>query len=75
MPVPKLTRREAVAAAVLVPAAPVMASESAAISGLNLSAELETDLRKRAEAAIQEARWLEELPLHDVDPGFVFTPR
>jgi hypothetical protein len=71
----KLTRRAAVTAAILVPGVALASGDTPAIGALRLPPELETDLRKRAEVAIQEARWLEELPLDDVDPGFVFTPR
>jgi len=45
-----------------------------AVRELNLPAELNQDMEQRAQRVIQEARWLEELPLDGVAPGFVFTP-
>jgi hypothetical protein len=71
----KVTRRAAFTAAALLPLAPAPGAGQLAVSGLRLPPQLESDLRSRAEAAIQEAKWLEELPLENVDPGFVFIPR
>lgn len=45
-----------------------------AVRDLNLPSEMNQDMEQRAQRAIQEARWLEELPLDGVAPGFVFTP-
>jgi hypothetical protein len=71
----KISRRglgAAVAAVVL--AAPAAAETPAAVRELNLPPELAKDLEPRVEAAIREAKWLQELPLDDVPPGFVFDP-
>ena len=44
----------------------------ATIRELALPEELHAELDGRVRRAIEEARWLEELPLDDVAPGFVF---
>jgi hypothetical protein len=40
---------------------------------LELPAELLASAGERARRAIEEARWLEELPLDGVAPGFIFS--
>ncbi len=45
------------------------------IHKLNLPEPVMADVKKAAETALQQARWLEELPLEEVPPGFVFLPR
>jgi len=47
----------------------------AAVDDLALDAETRADLEAFAQPVLQEAAWLEELPLDDVDPAFVFVPR
>ncbi len=42
---------------------------------LNLPESVLADLEKSAEGALQQARWLKELPLEEFPPGFVFLPR
>jgi hypothetical protein len=43
-----------------------------AVRELQLPAGLLASVPERARRAQEEARWLEELPLDDVAPGFVF---
>jgi len=79
-----MTRRTfgtAIAAAGMSPAAAV-SSPAGELSGgglpvdqLHLPAEVYADLKAFAEPVLEQARWLEELPLEGVDPGFAFTPR
>jgi hypothetical protein len=47
----------------------------AAVDDLGLDAARRADLEAFAQPVLQEAAWLEELPLEDVDPAFVFVPR
>lgn len=42
---------------------------------LNLPGSVMADLEKSAEGALKQARWLEELPLEELPPGFLFLPR
>jgi hypothetical protein len=46
-----------------------------AIRDLNLPLDLRQSLEPRVQQARKEARFLEELPLDGVDPGFVFHAR
>jgi hypothetical protein len=73
---PKMTRRSVAAmAAALSVAAPVGAQDvPPPVRDLQLPPELRAEIDQRARRAIEEARWLEELPLDGVDPGFVFSP-
>ena len=71
----QVTRRSLFAAAALAPAPLLPAADSSALQALNLPAELQADLDQRVEAVLRESRWLEELPLDEVSPGFVFVPR
>ena len=45
------------------------------IYDLDLPPEVLTDLEAFAQDVIREARWLDELPLENVDPDFTFVPR
>jgi hypothetical protein len=47
----------------------------AAVDDLGLEPAVRADLEAFAQPVLQEAAWLEELPLDDVDPAFVFVPR
>ena len=47
----------------------------AAVDDLGLEPAQRADLESFAQPVLQEAAWLEELPLDDVDPAFVFVPR
>lgn len=47
----------------------------AAVDDLGLDPAQRADLERFAQPVLQEAAWLEELPLDDVDPAFVFVPR
>jgi hypothetical protein len=47
----------------------------AAVDDLGLDAGLRADLETFAQPVLQEAAWLEELPLDEIDPAFVFIPR
>jgi hypothetical protein len=47
----------------------------AAVDDLGLDPAQRADLESFAQPVLQEAAWLEELPLDDVDPAFVFVPR
>ena len=68
----KVTRRSFGALAALAWPVPGQSAESDPLRDLNLPAGLREELEKRAEAVLREARWLEELPLEGVAPGFVF---
>jgi hypothetical protein len=46
-----------------------------AVDDLGLEPAQRADLEAFAQPVLQEAAWLEELPLDDVDPAFVFVPR
>jgi hypothetical protein len=50
-------------------------STFAAVDDLGLDAARRADLEAFAQPVLQEAAWLAELPLEDVDPAFVFIPR
>jgi hypothetical protein len=72
----KMSRRSVVGFAALSLAPQVGAADDPpAIRDLHLPPELRQDLEQRAQRALQEAHWLEELPLDGVDPGFVFHVR
>jgi len=45
------------------------------IYDLNLPLEVLSDLEAFAQEVIRDVRYLDELPLEDVAPGFVFVPR
>jgi hypothetical protein len=47
----------------------------AAVDDLGLDAAQRADLEAFAQPVLKEAAYLEELPLDDVDPAFVFVPR
>ncbi|HUG54804.1 MAG TPA: hypothetical protein VMR21_14440 [Vicinamibacteria bacterium] len=47
----------------------------AGVDDLGLEAAQRADLEAFARPVLEEAAWLEELPLDDVDPAFVFVPR
>lgn len=47
----------------------------AAVDDLGLEPTQRADLETFAQPVLQEAAWLEELPLDDIDPAFVFVPR
>lgn len=77
----RVTRRQATAilfvggGVFLAPgAASFGAAEHAAIDELKLPSEVLAQLEQRAPGVIEEARWLEELPLEGLAPGFVFLP-
>jgi hypothetical protein len=62
--------------------APLAAAEGAepgitfaAVDDLGLDPALRADLEAFARPVLQEAGWLEELSLDEVDPAFVFVPR
>jgi len=50
-------------------------SGGAAITKLKLPPEALAQLEHSARSVQEEARWLEELPLDGLAPGFVFIPR
>lgn len=50
-------------------------STFADVDDLDLEPAERADLERFAQPVLQEAAWLEELPLDDVDPAFVFVPR
>lgn len=73
-----MTRRELGSALLVLGVAsarPVGAERLSPLDGLNLPADIAADLERSAQAALKEARGLEELPLEDVYPGFVFFAR
>ncbi len=41
---------------------------------LDLPPSVLPEIRREAEELLRETRWLEELPLENVNPGFVFIP-
>jgi hypothetical protein len=47
----------------------------AAIDELKLPSEVLAQLEHEAPGVLEEARWLEELSLEGLAPGFVFIPR
>jgi hypothetical protein len=58
-------------------AAPFSLAEAAgrtSIDDLHLDAATLEQLGREAERALEQARWLQELPLEGVVPGFVFEP-
>ena len=79
----KTTRRNfakglaALGGAPLQPARPASAPEKDClpIHELNLPPEVLADLESFAQPVLAQARYLEELPLEGVDPGFVFIPK
>jgi L-asparaginase II len=72
---PRMTRRAMVALTALPLTGSAAADDfPAAIRELALPAELRAELDQRVQRAIEEARWLADLPLDDVAPGFVFHP-
>jgi hypothetical protein len=75
-------RRQFLASVALGAAAPLAVPEGdrgrptfAAVDDLGLEPALRVDLESFAQPVLQEAAWLEELPLDDIDPAFVFVPR
>jgi len=55
-------------------AAPSGESGDAGITELRLPPEVLAQLEHSAQSVFEEARWLEELPLEGLTPGFVFIP-
>ncbi len=47
----------------------------AAVDDLGLDPAQRADIERFAEPVLKEAAWLDELPLDDVNPAFVFVPR
>ncbi len=47
----------------------------AAVDDLGLDPAQRADLERFAEPVLREVAWLDELPLDDVNPAFVFVPR
>lgn len=47
----------------------------ACVSDLKLPPEVLAQLENNVPNVLEQARWLEELPLDGLAPGFVFTPR
>lgn len=45
-----------------------------AVHDLGLPPDVFADLESFAEPLLREARWLDELPLDDVEPAFAFVP-
>jgi hypothetical protein len=79
---PTATRRNFTKAlAMLAPLQPAPAAPPAPeaaclpIHALNLPPDVLADLKSFAEPVLAQARYLEELPLQGVDPGFVFVPK
>jgi hypothetical protein len=74
MPHQRITRRAigALAGLCLTCPATTAAEPPAAVRTLQLPPELLASLDARVQRAIEEASWLEELPLDDVAPGFLF---
>ncbi|GEM_PF-6433737 len=63
------------AAARPTPAARDAESECLPIHELKLPPDVFADLKSYARPVLAQARYLEQLPLQGVEPGFVFVPR
>lgn len=55
--------------------APASDTDCLPIRELNLPADVLADLASFAEPVLEQARYLNELPLEGIAPGFVFIPR
>jgi hypothetical protein len=64
-----VTRRQA-----MVLLAAVAQVEAAPLDALDLPPELAAEIERDAAGALRQARLLDELPLDELPPGFVFRP-
>jgi hypothetical protein len=69
-----MTRRDVEKLLLAAPLSLAGAAGRTPIDDLHLDAATLEQLTREAERAIEQARWLQDLPLEGVVPGFVFVP-